>query len=84
MFKVIELFRDLNDGGYLYKVGDTYPRKGHKPEPGRIEELSSSSNKRGTPLIVEVKAEEPKEVETETVEVEEKPKKAKKKATKKK
>lgn len=84
MFKVIELFRDLNDGGYLYKVGDTYPRKGFTPNPGRIEELSSSSNKRGTPLIVEVKAEKPKEVKTETVEAPEKPKKAKKKATKKK
>lgn len=85
MFKVIELFRDLKDSGYLYHVGDLYPRKGYAPEPGRIEELSSPSNKRGTPLIVEVKEEtkpkaEPK-AEPKTEEVDEA--KPKKKATKK-
>lgn len=85
MYKVIALFKDLKDSGYLYNVGDLYPRKGYTPEPGRIEELSSPSNKRGTPLIVEVKEEakpktEPK-AEPKTEEVNEV--KPKKKATKK-
>ena len=85
MYRVIAIFTDGKDGGTRYNVGDIYPREGYTPEPGRIEELSSSKNKRGCPLIREEKepskVEEPKE---ETPEVkEEKPKKARKTRKKK-
>ena len=40
-----------------YDVGDTYPRQGLDPVPNktRIEELLSSGNAQGVPLIAEVK-----------------------------
>ena len=50
---VIKEFYDLNDNGYKYDVGDRYPRKGLKPSPERVAELSGKSNKQGTPLIAE-------------------------------
>lgn len=55
MFKVIKKFTDLQDDRYLYNEGDTYPRKGFKVSSQRLEELSTSSNRRGEPLIKEVK-----------------------------
>lgn len=55
MYKVIKYFTDLQDDGHPYDVGDEYPRKGHEPTKERIEELSGSDNKRGEPLIKEVK-----------------------------
>lgn len=54
-YKVIKSFTDLQDERYLYKVDDTFPRKGKKVSSERLEELSTSSNRRGEPLIVEVK-----------------------------
>lgn len=55
MFKVIKYFTDLQDNSYEYKVGDEYPRKGLEPTADRIIELSGSDNKRGEPLIKEIK-----------------------------
>lgn len=55
MYKVIKYFTDLQDDGYAYNVGDTYPRKGLNPSEERIAELSGSENKQGVPLIKEVK-----------------------------
>lgn len=55
MYKVLKLFTDLQDNNYRYEVGDEFPRLGYKPDLARIEELSGSSNRQGTPLIEEVK-----------------------------
>lgn len=60
VYKVIRPFFDLQDrvevkGGTVYheyRIGDIYPRAGHKPSKERIKELSGSENAQGTPLIV--------------------------------
>ena len=77
-YEVINLFTDVQDNGYEYKVGDEYPRKGLKPTEARIRELKGTSNLRGIALIREV-AEEVMEVKEAEVE----PKKAKAKKVKK-
>lgn len=51
MYRVIVPFKDLEDNGYVYQKGDTYPREGATPNKKRITELSTASNKRGHPLI---------------------------------
>lgn len=61
-YRVLENFHDLRDATntkgdtlyYEYHVGDTYPRKGKKASKERIEELLSSDNLRGRPVIEEV------------------------------
>lgn len=58
MFKVIHDFKDLQDKGKIYKVGDKYPRKGYDPTEKRIAELLGKKNKIGKSLIKEI--EEPK------------------------
>lgn len=61
MFKVIHDFADLLDDGHVYHVGDKYPRDGIDENDARVEELSTSQNKIGVPLIQkETKAKEPK------------------------
>ena len=55
MYKVIVPFKDLQDGGYLYKAGDTFPRHGLNPDKKRLKELSTARNRRKTVLIEEVK-----------------------------
>ena len=57
-YKVIKMFKDLKDNGYLYKEGDAYPREGKKVAKKRIAELASEENRRGEPLIAEVEEEE--------------------------
>lgn len=49
-YKVIYMFRDLQDNDHVYKVGHKYPRKGRATK-ARIDELSSTDNKIGVPLI---------------------------------
>ena len=51
MYRVIEVFTDLQDSNYFYSVGDEYPRAGYKPSTKRIDELSGANNKKGKPLI---------------------------------
>ena len=60
-------WKDLKDNGYIYKKGDVYPREGLKTNKKRIEELSSSKNKIGEPLIIKVEeiAEDSNNKETE-------------------
>lgn len=53
MFRVVVPFADLKDGGYVYNVGDIYPRMGVDADPKRLEELASNRNKRGEVLIVD-------------------------------
>lgn len=54
MYRVIEFFADLQDGGYAYHVGDKYPRDGVVVSEPRLRELAGSDNKRGMPLIKEI------------------------------
>lgn len=54
MYRVIKMFTDLQDKGYRYQVGDTYPRKGLTADKKRIEQLSSTKNRQKTALIEEV------------------------------
>ena len=53
MYKVVVRFKDLQDNGHLYNVGDNFPRSGKEVTPSRIRELSTNKNKRGVVLIVE-------------------------------
>jgi len=53
-YVVIKDFRDLQDDNHLYRAGDKFPRKG-RVKKERIEELSTTKNKRGEVLIKEVK-----------------------------
>lgn len=52
-YQVIHRFRDLQDNEHIYEVGDKYPRKG-RSNKARVEELSSTGNKIGVPLIEEI------------------------------
>lgn len=51
MYKAIIAFTDLQDANHIYHVGDIYPREGFEPSQERIDELSGSANKVGSPLI---------------------------------
>lgn len=53
-YKVIHYFTDLQDFNHPYKVGDEFPRLGLKVSDKRLEELASSKNKQGKPLIEKV------------------------------
>lgn len=48
---VVKHFTDLQDHGYKYAEGDTYPRKGYEPSAERIEMLSTKNNRQKTELI---------------------------------
>ena len=74
MYRVIEVFTDLQDSNYRYNVGDEYPRTGYKPSTKRIDELSGANNKRSKPLIKAVQ----ESAESVTEGVKEKPKRRKK------
>ena len=83
MYKAVEYFTDLQDNGYAYNEGDIYPHEGYEPSEQRINELASSDNKRGKPVIEEVKAaskmlEVPTTDGTSTADEDEKPKKGNK------
>lgn len=71
MYRVVKFFADLQDGNHTYNVGDKFPRDGYTPSNDRINELLSSTNKQGTPVIKfvdeedeVVKATEPADEET--------------------
>lgn len=73
MYKVIKFFTDLNDNEHAYKVGDTFPREGVEVNPERLKALSTSENKRGIPVIEEVKEATLEEVDVEEKATEEAP-----------
>lgn len=54
MYKTIVYFEDLKDGSRPYNPGDVFPRKGLKVSKKRLEELSTTKNRRGIALIREV------------------------------
>lgn len=51
MYKVICFFTDLQDFNHPYNEGDIFPRQGVTVSQERLNELASSKNKRGKPLI---------------------------------
>lgn len=53
-YRVICNFKDLQDGGRFYAVGDEYPREGKKVSKKRLAELASDANRRKQPMIQEV------------------------------
>ena len=57
MYKVLRYFTDLQDNNYPYKAGDAFPRKGLEVPAERLKELSTAKNKRGVPVIEEIKEE---------------------------
>lgn len=54
MYKVIHSFGDSHDRNHIYQVGDKFPRSNKKVKKERIDELKSSKNIIGVPLIIEV------------------------------
>jgi hypothetical protein len=54
MYKVVEMFYDLQDGNHAYHPGDTFPRDGLKVTEERISELAGDKNALGKPLIEKV------------------------------
>ncbi len=56
-YRVLKYFTDLQDNRHAYHVGETFPRDGLEVSPERLEELSGDKNKRGIPLIEELKEE---------------------------
>ena len=51
IYRVIKAFTDLQDNEHKYHTGDIFPRDGYEASAERIEELSTSKNRRGCPLI---------------------------------
>lgn len=78
MYKVVKAFADMQDGNYIYGVGDTYP---HSEDVvvsvARVNELSTDNNRLREPLI-EAIPDEKSEPEPET-EPEKKPRRRKEK-----
>lgn len=67
MYKVVKFFTDLQDNGYQYKVGDTFPREGLKVTDARLAKLAGKSNRQGVPLIEEIsKVEDKKDISLAT------------------
>ena len=53
-YRVVSPFADLLDDNYVYRVGDTFPRRGVIVKAERYKELMGRNNKIGKPLIEEV------------------------------
>ncbi|MEG2575888.1 MAG: hypothetical protein RSA41_07630 [Christensenella sp.] len=49
--KVLIAFTDDKDGGYVYAVGEEYPRAGTKPTEERMAYLTGNKNNFGAPVI---------------------------------
>lgn len=62
MYKVISRFADLQDGCYVYEVGDTFPHADIAITAERYAELAGYHNKLKKPLIQAV-TENPESVE---------------------
>lgn len=56
---VVEDFTDLQDKDKVYRKGDVYPNPVNKKiSKKRLDELATSKNRIGAPLIKEIKEEE--------------------------
>ena len=62
-YHVMSYFKDTLDGGFVYHVGDQYPRHGYEPTQERIRELSTNENIRKKPLIKKIQQKKKKEKE---------------------
>lgn len=51
MYKALTYFEDLQDNRYPYKEGDIFPRDGLSVTEERLQELSSTKNRRKEKLI---------------------------------
>lgn len=60
MYKVVNSFSDLEDGGFVYMTGDSFPRHGKEVTEERLTELATTQNKRGVILIEKSVSEEAK------------------------
>lgn len=85
MYKAIRFFRDIQDKSHAYRPGDEFPRPGLEVTPERLEELSTTNNRRGV-AVIEAEKPKPKKVEPKEepkaepeAETQEKPKRRKKK-----
>ncbi|MCM3599004.1 hypothetical protein M4D55_25025 [Metabacillus idriensis] len=56
-YKVVNKFKDTQDGGREYRVGDMYPKGEHKPSEERINELSSTHPEFKKVFIEEIEGE---------------------------
>lgn len=61
MYKVLIHFVDLQDENYPYNTGDIFPREGKVVNQKRLDELSSTNNRRGIKLIEKIEGVEKKE-----------------------
>lgn len=71
-YKVIRDFADLQDDGYIYRVGDVFPHGDDVVDNARLLELSTTANKLGMILIKAVKeADDPEDAPeaSETAEI---------------
>ncbi len=59
MYRVLKPFVDLRSS-HAYSVGDSFPHDGTEVDDERIEELSTSNNRIGVPLIAEIPKRKPK------------------------
>ena len=51
MYRVLEVFSDLQDNGRIYQAGDVFPRPDFAVTDARLSELATSRNLLGRPLI---------------------------------
>lgn len=68
-YEVIRDFSDLQDDGYIYRVGDVFPHGDDVVDNARLLELSTTANKRGMILIKAVKEADDPEEASETAEI---------------
>ena len=67
-YKVVRDFTDLQDDGYIYRVGDVFPHGDDIVDNARLLELSTTANKRGMILIKAVMEEADQEDAAEEAE----------------
>lgn len=66
-YRVVKMFVDLKDNNRQYNVGDSFPRVGLVVSKERLEELSTSKNRRGMALIEAVKEAEEADAAKEVI-----------------
>ncbi len=58
-YEVLTDFVDLQDGNYVYRAGEIYPRAGTTPDKARIQQLAGKKNALETEVIREIPEEKP-------------------------
>ena len=71
LYRVLEYFEDLQDNDHKYRAGDYFPRPGFVVSEERLQELATSANRRGRPVIRPENGEKaPKQADSEPVKAE--------------